>query len=121
MTRVLVPLAALAIFAATLTLLAGRLQAAMHRWVVTGKTQRNGIGMTAHDGSFCLAKLARRLRQTDFPTQQPRTLGGKCNLEVGLARERANAAGDRALERLGRRLLRGRLALDVGGHSSAPE
>ena len=86
-------------------LLARWLQPAMHRRVVTGKTQRNGIGMTAHDGSFRLAKLARRLRQTNFPAQQPGTLGGECNLKVRLARERTNAAGERALERLGRRLL----------------
>jgi hypothetical protein len=43
-------------------LLARRLKAAMHDRVVTGKTQRNGISMTAHDGGFRLAKFARRLR-----------------------------------------------------------
>src|SRR4029079_17031773 len=85
-------------------LLARRLQAAMHRRVMTGKTQRDGIGMTAHNSGFRLAKLARRLWENDFSAHEAGALGGECNLKVRLTRERANAAGDRALERLGRRL-----------------
>ena len=97
-------------------LLAGRLQAAMHRRIVAGNSQCNSIGMATHDRRLALAELARRLRQSDFPAYQAGTLGGERHFEIGLARDRAQAAGDRALERLGRRVLRRRFASDVGGH-----
>jgi hypothetical protein len=102
-------------------LLACRLQAPMQRRVVAGKPQRNGIGVAADDCGFSLAELAGRLRQTDFPAHQAGPLGRERYLEVRLAREGTNTAGHRALERLGRRFLRSRLALDIGGHSSAPK
>ena len=78
---------------------------------MAGKAQRDGIGMAAHDRGFGLAELARRLRQPHFAAHQAGPLGGERNLEFRLARERAQAAGDRPLERLGRRFLRDGLAL----------
>ena len=68
-------------------LLAGRLQAAMHRRIVAGKSQGNRIGMAAHDRGFGLAQFARRLRQADFAAHQAGTLGGEGNFELGLARD----------------------------------
>ena len=98
-------------------LLAGRLQAAMHRRIVAGKAQRDRIGMAAHDRGLAAAELARRLRQADLAAHQAGTLGGEGDLQLRLARDGAQAAGDRALERLGRRVLRRRFAFDVGGHA----
>ena len=91
-------------------LLAARLQAAMHRRIVAGNSQRNGVGMAAHDRRLALAELARRLRQPHLAAHQAGALGGEGHLQIRLARDRAQAAGDRALERLGRRVLRRRFA-----------
>ena len=49
-------------------------------------------------------ELARRLRQPHLAAHQAGPLGGEGHLELRLARDGAQAAGDRALERLGRRL-----------------
>ena len=97
-------------------LLALRLQAAMDRRIVAGNPQRDRIGIAAHDRGLGLGEFARRLRQPHFAAHQAGTFGREIDLQVGLARERAQAAGDRPLERLGRQFLRRRLALDVGGH-----
>src|SRR4029079_17609664 len=53
-------------------LLGCRLQPAMHRCVVAGKTQRDRISVTPNDRGFRLAELARRLRQTNFPPPEAR-------------------------------------------------
>ena len=101
-------------------LLAGRLQTAMHRRIMAGDAQRDGVGMAAHDRGLALAELARRLRQPDLAAHHAGALGSERDFEIGLARDRAQAAGDRALERLGRRVLRRRFAFDVGGHLFYP-
>ena len=44
-------------------LLPARLDAAVHRGIMTGEPQRHGIGMPAHDGCFVLRELAGRFRQ----------------------------------------------------------
>ena len=68
-------------------LLAGRLQAAMHRRIVAGESQRDRVGMAAHDRGFGLAQFARRLRQAHFAAHQAGALGGEGHLEIGLARD----------------------------------
>ncbi len=97
-------------------LLAGRLHAPVHGLVVAGEPQRHRVGMAAHDRGFRLGQLARRLRQPRLAADHAGTLGRERHLEVRLARQRAHGAGDRALERLGRRFLGRGLRLDVGGH-----
>ena len=47
-------------------------------------------------------------------------LGREADLEIRLARDRPQAAGDRPLERIGRAFLPGGLGLVVGGHLKAP-
>ena len=91
-------------------------QLAMHRGVVTGEPQRDGIGVTAHDGRFAFVQPSRRLRQSRLVGGDARPFGGERNFEVALAGDRAHADADRAFERLGRRLLGGALRLDVRGH-----
>ena len=86
-------------------LLAARLQAAMHGRIVAGDSQRDRIGIAAHDRGLARDELARRLRQPRLAAHQAGALGGEGYLQVRLARDRAQAAGDRALERLGRRFL----------------
>ncbi len=93
-------------------LLAARLQAPVHGRIVAGNAQSDGVGIAAHDRRFRSCELARRLRQPRLAGDQAGPLGGESHLEIGLARDGAQAAGDRALERLGRR----RFALDVRGH-----
>ena len=65
-------------------------------------------------------ELARRLRQPRLAADEAGPLGGEADLEIGLARDRAQAAGDRALERLGRVLAGRRLGFDVRGHMLSP-
>ena len=98
-------------------LLAGRLQAAMHRRIVAGQPQRDRIGVAAHDRRFRAGELARRLGQADLAAHQAGALGGEGDFQLRLARDGAQAAGDRALERLGRRVLRRRFGFAVGGHA----
>src|SRR5712675_643544 len=69
--------------------------------------------------SFRCAELARRLGQTRLAADNAGALGGEGNLEVALAGNGAQAARDRALERLGRAVLGGVLAFDVGRHAQA--
>ena len=106
-------------------LLAAGHQAPMHRRIVAGELERRGIGMAAHDRGVLPGQLARRLGQPRLAADQAGPLGGERHVELRLARDRAQAARHRALERLGRAILRRRLGLDVGGHrvvsvSSAP-
>src|SRR6185369_14287494 len=94
-------------------LLPGGLQAAMHGRIVTGNLKRDRVGMAAYDRRLGAGELARRLRQSRLRTDQTGTLGGKGDFEVRLTRQRAQCAGDRSLERLGRRFLARRLRLAV--------
>ena len=86
-------------------LLAVRLQLAMDDGVVTGDAQRDRVGIAAHDGRFGFRQFARRLRQPRLAAQQAGPFGGVGHFEIGLARQSAQSAGDRPLERLGRRFL----------------
>ena len=99
-------------------LLAAGHEFAMHGRVVAGEPQRDRIGVAAHDGRLALIEPARRLRQPRLAAGQPGALGGEGDLEIALAGDRAQADADRALERLGRRVLGGAFGLDVGGHSA---
>ena len=92
-------------------LLAARHQLAMHRRIVAGELERDRIGMAAHDRGLGPGELARRLRQPRLAADHAGPLGRERHLELGLARDRAQAAGDRALERLGRGFLGGALGL----------
>ena len=88
-------------------LLAARHELAMHRRIVTGEPQRDGVGVAAHDRGLALGEPARRLRQPRLAAGEAGPLGGEADLDARLAGDRAQAAGDRALERLGRRFLGG--------------
>ena len=92
----------------------------MHRRIVTGKPQRNRVGMTAHDRGLALVEPARRLGQPHFVGRKPRTLGGEGDLDVALAGDGTQADADGALERLGRRFLGRIFGLDVGAHGHLP-
>ncbi len=83
-----------------------RHQLAMHFRIVTGELERDRIGVAAHDGRVPLGHLARRLRQPRLARREARPFGGERYFEFGRFRDRAQAGGDRALERLGRRFLR---------------
>ena len=97
-------------------LLADRQQTAVDGVVVAGHAQRDRVGMAAHDRGFRRGELARRLGQSRLAADHAGPLGGERDLELRLARDRAQAAGDGALERLGRRFLRGNLGFDVCRH-----
>jgi hypothetical protein len=99
-------------------LLAARHQAAVHRRIVAGKLERDRVGVAAHDCGLLAREAARRLGQPHLAAHQPGTFGRERHVELGLARDRLQAAGDRALERLGWGFLRRAFGLDVGGHRS---
>ena len=99
-------------------LLADRLQAAVHGRIVTGELERDGIGMAAHDRGLMLAELARRLRQPHLAAHQARAFGGEGDFQFALARDGAQAAAERALERLGGRFLGRDFGFAVGRHIS---
>ena len=82
-----------------------RHQLAMHFRIVAGEFQRDRIGVAAHDRGIAPRHLARRLRQPRLARRQAGALGGERHFQLRLARDRAQAAGDRALERLGRGFL----------------
>ena len=100
-------------------LLPARRQLAMHGRIVTRHLERDGVGMAAHDRGLLARELARRLRQPRLAADEPRPLGRVGDFKLAIARDRAQAAGDRALERLGRRFLGRALGLDVRGHRVA--
>jgi hypothetical protein len=58
--------------------------------------------MAAHDGDVGGGELARRLGQAGLAADDAGPLGRETDLEVGLARNRPQAPGDRPLERIGR-------------------
>jgi hypothetical protein len=62
--------------------------------------------VAANNRSLGLAELAWRLRQANFAAHQAGPFGRERDFEFRLARERAQAARDRPLERLGRGFLR---------------
>ena len=97
-------------------LLAAGHELAVHVGIVTGELERDRVGMAAHDRGFLARELARRLRQPRLAADHAGTLGGVGDLQLGLARDRAQAAGHRALERLGRRFPDAGLRFDVRGH-----
>ena len=96
-------------------LLAAGRELAMHGRIVTGEPQRHRIGVAAHDRGLALGEPARRLRQPRLAAGQARPLGGERHFEIALAGDRAQADADRALERLGRRVLGRGFGFDVGG------
>ena len=100
-------------------LLAARHQLAMHHRIVTGELERDRVGMAAHDRGVRAGELARRLGQARLAADEAGALGREGDFELGLARDRAQASGDRALERLGRGFLRGISRLDVRRHPGA--
>jgi hypothetical protein len=83
-----------------------RHQLAVNFRIVTGKLQRDRIGVAAHDRGIAPGHLARRLRQPRLSRRKARPLGGKRHFKLRLFRDRAQAGRDRAFERLGRRFLR---------------
>ncbi len=97
-------------------LLAAGHQLAMHPGIVTGELEGDRVGVAAHDGGVGGRELARRLGQARLAADHAGPLGRKADLEVGLARDRPQAAGNRPLERINRALLGGRLGLVAGGH-----
>ena len=99
-------------------LLSARHQLAMHLGIVTGELERDRIGVAAHDRGLGGGEPARRLRQAHLAADNSRPLGREADLELALARDRAQAAGDRTLERLGRAFLGRRLGFAVRRHSS---
>ena len=100
-------------------MLAAGLQAAVNGGVTTGEPQRDRIGVAAHDRRVVHAKLARRLGQSRLSAGETGPLRREGYVELVLARDRAQASGNRALERLGRRILGRAFAFRVGGHHSA--
>ncbi len=100
-------------------LLPARNQPAMHEGVVAGHAQGDRIGVAAHDGGVGARELAGRLGQTRLAAHHAGPLGGKRHFELGMARDRAQAAGHRALERLGRGFLAGAFGLAVGRHQKS--
>ena len=99
-------------------LLAARQQAAVNGVVVAGHAQRDRVGMAAHDRGIGRRELARRLRQPRLAARHAGPFGRERDLKLGLARDRAQAAGHRALERLGRGFLGRGLGFDVRGHAT---
>ena len=97
-------------------LLAARHLAAVHRRIMAGELQRDRVGVPAHDRGVLRVELARRLGQPRLAAGNAGALRRVGDFEIRLARDRAHAARDRALERLGRRLLRRGFRFDVGGH-----
>ena len=96
--------------------LAARHELPMHARIVTGELERDRVGVPAHDRGLAGGELARRLRQPDLAADHAGALGREGDFEVGLARDRAQAAGHRALERLGRAFLGGgSVGLVLGG------
>ena len=99
-------------------LLPDRLQAAVHGGIVAGELERDGIGVAAHDRGLALAELARRLRQPHLVARdQARAFGGEGDLQLAVARDGAQAAAERALERLGGGFLGRGLGFAVGRHA----
>ena len=94
-------------------LLPARHQLAMHHRIMTGELERDRIGMAAHDRGVRPGELARRLGQPCLAADDAGAFGGKGDFELGLAGNRAQAARDRPLERLGRAVLWHGLAFDV--------
>ena len=92
----------------------------MNGVVVTGKPQRNRVGIAAHDGRFGARQFARRLRQPRLAAHQARALGREGHFQLGLARNRAQRAGNRALERLGRSSFDDGLVLMLDAIFSSP-
>ena len=100
-----------------------RRKATVDRVVVAGQAQRHRIGEAAQNRRLARIGLARRLGQACShalgAADQGGLVGGEGDLQLGMARHRARARGERALERLvGRLRLAGGLAiagLDVDG------
>ena len=65
-------------------LLAGRLQAAMHRRVVAGNSQRDRIGMAAHDRGFALLSLRGGSGSRTLPPIRPGRSAAKETSSSGL-------------------------------------
>jgi len=86
-------------------LLPARHELAMDHRVVTGEFERDGVGMAAHDRGIRSGELPRRLRQARLAADDAGALRGEGDLELGFARDRAQAPVDRALERFGRGIL----------------
>ena len=68
-----------------------RHQFAMHLWIVTGKFQRDRIGVAAHDRGVTLRHFARRLRQPRLARRKARTLGGEGHFQLRRLRNRPQA------------------------------
>ncbi len=85
--------------------LAVRREAAVDGGVMAGEPERHRIGVAAQDRHILERHAARRLGQAGLVAHERGPVGRKGDLEIGLPRDRAHAAGDRALQRLGRRFL----------------
>src|SRR5579883_137573 len=91
-------------------------QAAVDRVVMTRHPQCDCIRMTAYDRSVAGRQLARRLRQARLARSDAGPLGRERNLKLRPPRDRSQAPGHGALERLIRGLLGQVLGFDVRGH-----
>jgi hypothetical protein len=95
-------------------LLPSRDQLAMNEGIMTGKLQRDRVGMTAYYGSIGSGQLARGLRQARLARNHARPFGCKGDFELGPSCDRPETARYSALERLGWAFLPGTFQLDVG-------
>ena len=95
-----------------------RHQLAMHFGIVAGEFQRDGIGVSAHDGGIAPRHLARRLRQPRLARREAGPFGSEGHFQLRRFGDRAQARRHRALERLGRRLLGAGAEFGIGwdGH-----
>jgi hypothetical protein len=94
-------------------LLPARHELAMHERVMAGELERDRVGVPAHDRGIRAAELSRRLGQARLAADDPGAFRGEGDFELRLARDRAQAPRDRALERLGRGVFRRISGLDV--------
>src|SRR5262249_17998061 len=99
-------------------LLPTRHKLAMHQRIMAGELERNRVGVPAYDRGIRAAELSRRLGQARLAADDPGSVRGQGGFELRLARPRAQAPPDRALEWLGRRAFRGISGLAVRCHAS---
>src|SRR5262249_16954384 len=104
-------------------LLPTRHKLAMHQRIMAGELERNRVGVPAYDRGIRAAELSRRLGrgrlrpaepgEGRLAADDPGAFRGEGDFELRLARDRAQAPRDRALEWLGRGVFRRISGLDV--------